>query len=440
VQPPSCLFPEGFLWGSATSAWQIEGGSVSNEYGEMHREGRIAGGGDPAEAAGFWRFYERDVALMKRMHHRSFRMSVEWARVEPEEGCFDEEAIRHYRRIIQSIRSAGILPVVDLLHHSSPLWLYRQGGWTSRGAVRYLQRFAVRVVEGLGDLVGVWLTINEPTIWAATAYLGGVLPPYGKSFRLFLRALDVFAQGHVALYETVNEVHAARGWARPTVGFAHAAHGVDPSRPRNLLDELSAALVRRIMEDGFYRKILRRAKTIDIVGVNYYLCFLARFPLAIRVRTDLPATKEGWPIDPQGFYGVLCSLWRAHHLPIWVMENGVGEDDDELRPRFLLDHLFHMHRAIREGVDVRAYHHWATMDTLEYQKGYGIRYGLVKVGLENDDKPRHLRRSGEMYGEIARANGITAEIVAKYVPSWTPESFPLGYSRRYQSAPKGELL
>ena len=113
------------------------------------------------------------------------------------------------------------------------------------------------------------------------------------------------------------------------------------------------------------------------------------------------------------------------------MENGIGEDDDELRPRFLLDHLYHMHRAISAGVDVRAYHHWATMDTLEYHKGYGIKYGLIKVDMETKEKTRTLRNSGKMYGEIAAANGITRGIVEKYVPDWTPDSFPHGYNRIY---------
>jgi beta-glucosidase/6-phospho-beta-glucosidase/beta-galactosidase len=112
------------------------------------------------------------------------------------------------------------------------------------------------------------------------------------------------------------------------------------------------------------------------------------------------------------------------------MENGIAEDGDELRPRFILDHVYQMHRAIRDGADVRGYHYWATMDTLEYRKGYGMRYGLVGVDLESPDKTRALRRSGEMYGRIASVNGITDGIVRRYVPDWTPGSFPKGYHRQ----------
>jgi beta-glucosidase len=236
----SYLFPDGFLWGSSTSAWQVEGGIVDNEYRLLHRQGLIAGGGDPAEAAGFWTRYEDDIRLMQRMHHRSFRMSVEWARVEPEEGRFDDQAIRHYRSIVEALVKAGILPVVDLHHHSNPLWVCRDGGWLNPLIVRRLQRFAARMVEALGDLVGTWLTINEPTIWAAEAYFTGELPPHARNPAKFFRCLDMLAKAHVALYGTLNEVHARKGWTKPAVGFAHAAHGIDPFNPQSPLDRIAS--------------------------------------------------------------------------------------------------------------------------------------------------------------------------------------------------------
>ena len=434
------FFPEGFLWGSATSAWQIEGGALNNEYDLLYRQGRMADGANPAEAAGFWQHYKQDIALLKQMAHKSFRMSVEWARLEPEEGDFDEQALQHYRDILQTVMEAGILPVVDLLHHSSPAWLYAYGGWTSLKAVKYLRRFAEKVVGGLGDLVEVWLTINEPTMWAVEAYLAGDLPPYKQSLPLFFKSLDVFAQGHVALYEAVNEIHARQGWKKPAVSFAHAIHGIEPYNPKSPLDRCAASLIHRILEERFIEKITAQGKTLDFMGVNYYLCLRASFPLQVRLRTDLPVSKEGWPIDPEGFYRVLKFAWDKYQLPVWVMENGVGDDDDELRPRFILDHLYQMHQAMVEGVDLRAYHHWASLDTLEYHKGFAIKYGLIKVDLESAEKTRTLRNSGKMYGEIAATNGITQEIVNRYVPGWRPEAFPGGYSLKYTPPKNGVIL
>jgi beta-glucosidase len=427
----SYLFPEGFLWGSSTSAWQVEGGIVENEYRMLHRRGLIADGGDPAQAAGFWTRYEDDIRLMRRMHHRSFRMSVEWARVEPEEGWFDEEAIRHYRSIVGAVAKAGILPVVDLHHHSNPLWVCRDGGWMNPRIVPRLRRFAARMAEELGDLVGIWLTINEPTIWAAEAYFTGELPPHARSPVKYFTCLDLLAKAHVVLYETLNEVHARKGWPRPSVGFAHAAHGIDPFDPGKPLDRIASNWFQSAFEERFLASILGKGRTIDLLGINYYFCLRIRFPLSACFRTDFPSTKEGWPIDPLGFHRVLTGAWERWRVPLWVMENGVAEDDDELRPRFILDHVYQMHRAIRDGADVRAYHHWATMDTLEYRKGYGIRYGLIGVDMESPEKTRTLRRSGTMYGEIAAANGITDEIVRRHLPGWTPDSFPKGYEMGY---------
>jgi beta-glucosidase len=434
------IFPSGFLWGSATSAWQVEGGRILNEYEQLYRDGKMAAGDDPAQSAGFWMKYPEDIALMKQMGHKSFRMSVEWARIEPEEGQFDDQAIQHYRQIIQAVREAGIQPVVDLLHHSSPLWLYRYGGWTSQKAVGYLQRFAERVVNQLGDLVEVWMTINEPTVWAAEAYLDGVLPPYFHSLPSFFAALKVFAHGHRVLYEAIKEIYLSKGWQSPSVGFAHAVQGIDPFRENSLPDRSAARLVRHVMLDRFLDLILRKDPTLDFLGVNYYTCLLVRFPMDIRLRNDLPVSKEGWPIDPHGFYRILQAVGKMVSLPIWVMENGIGEDDDSLRPRFLLDHLYQLHRAIQAGVDVRAYHHWSTLDTLEYHKGYNIKYGLIKVDLASPEKRRCLRNSGRMYGEIAAANGITSEIVGKYLPDWSPDSFPQGYSREYSQPASGKLF
>ena len=434
------MFPEGFLWGSATSASQIEGGTVKNEWYDIHRQGKMADGVDPAESANFWKFYEKDVALMKQMNHKTFRMSIEWARVEPEEGRFDEAAIAHYRKIIQAVRDAGILPVVDLHHHSNPLWLYGHGAWANQKAIGYLSRFAKKVVGSLGDLVTVWLTVNEPTIWAAGAYLVGELPPYKKSLRLFLKSMNHFAEAHVALYHTINEVHARKNWEKPTIGFANDVHGIDPYGRKNIPDRIGAKLIQKIFEERFLEKVLKREQTIDIMGINYYFCLLVKFPFKFRVRTDLPMSKEGWPIDPEGFHRVLKFTWEKYKIPIWVMENGIGEDDDELRPRYLLDHIYQMHRAISEGVDIRAYYYWATIDTLEYHKGFSIKYGLVGIDFDHKEKTRSLRESGRMYGEIAAANGITDEIVERYVPGWTPESFPEGYSRKYMRVGMGELF
>lgn len=434
------LFPSGFLWGSATSAWQVEGGRLNNEYDLMYRQGRIAGGADPAETAGFWERYPEDIASLQRVRHTSFRMSVEWARVEPEAGGSDRQALDHYRDILIALRTAGIVPVVDLQHHSSPLWLHAHGGWASRRAIGFVCRYAREVVGRLGDLVGVWLTINEPTIGAAETHLTGDLPPYKHSLPQFLRCLDVLARAHVALYDAIHETHARKGWPRPTVGFAHAVHGVDPFREHNPLDRASAALVQQVLEDHFPETVLRRGRALDVLGINYYVCLKVRFPLDLRFRLDVPYTKEGWPIDPQGFRRVLLSNWEKYGLPLWVTENGVGEDDDGLRPRFLLDHLWQMHAALADGADILAYHHWSTMDTLEYQKGFEIKYGLMEVDRTSPNKPRRLRRSGQMYAEIAAANGITRAIVARYVPDWSSESFPQGYGRRYCAPGIGRWL
>jgi len=223
----SHIFPKGFLWGSSTSAWQVEGGSIDNEYRILHEQGLIAGGGDPGQSAGFWTRYETDIGLMRQMHHGSFRMSVEWARVEPEDGRFDDEAIRHYRRIVEAVTRAGILPVVDLHHHSNPLWVCRDGGWMNPRVVQRLQRFGGRMAEALGDLVGVWLTINYPTGETWTDRSGHERQKVRGQKRVILAVMGVWPDGqHHLIHYEVAEDENADAWS--AVCQHLIARGLDP--------------------------------------------------------------------------------------------------------------------------------------------------------------------------------------------------------------------
>ena len=173
------------------SAFQVEGGCPHHDFYDWALKGRIKDGTSPIDAVRFWDYYKGDIALMKKMNHNAARIGIEWARIEPSEGAFDDKALAHYRAILKEMRKAGIRPMVTLHHFANPMWLVREGGWENPRTIDHYLRFVVKAVESLGDLVDIWNTINEPSVYAVAAYLFGEFPPGAK------RVMDATVEAHV---------------------------------------------------------------------------------------------------------------------------------------------------------------------------------------------------------------------------------------------------
>lgn len=417
---PDLIFPEGFLWGSAISAFQAEGGVIKNDWSEVAGPSKVKDGSSAAEAVHFWKYYNEYIDMMRAMNHRIFRMSIEWARIEPEEGVYDEEAIKHYRKIISGVSSAGIKPVIDLHHHSNPIWLCRKGSWLNGGIVDDFRRHTKKVIESFGDLTDTWLTINEPVVYAAAAYMLGLFPPQSHSVLKMFKCTGNMAKAHIAAYETIHETFSNNNWGVPRVGFAHHLRPVRPHNPKSPADILSAWLRDYIINLDFLNRINKHSRTIDIFCFNYYSSDRVRFFNNVIPDERFKKSKLGWDIDPEGFYEVLKRYWNEYHLPILITENGICDENDELRPGFILDHVYQMHRAVRDGVDVQGYCHWSTMDNFEYTDGLDARFGLIHVDHSRPEKTRTIKQSGNLFGEISAANGITAGIVDRFNPGWRP--------------------
>ncbi len=414
------LFPKGFLWGSASSAFQVEGGCPHHDFYDWALKGRIKDGTSPIDAVRFWEYYKGDIALMKKMNHTAARIGIEWARIEPSQGAFDEKALDHYRSILKEMRKAGIRPMVTLHHFANPMWLVREGGWENPRTIDHYLRFVAKAVESLGDLVDIWNTINEPSVYAVAAYLFGEFPPGVKSFRRCLRVMDVMIEAHVRAYGAIHDIHGRKNWTPARVGIAKHLRTFDPLRENNPLDRLSARLMDKYFNNRYLEKISAKGRTLDVFGINYYSGDLVKFPMNMLTRPELPKNKLGWDIYPEGLYRVVKRYWDMYRLPIYITENGTCEDGDDIRPRYILDHLYQLHRAIGEGVGVAGYYHWSTLDNFELVDGLMSRFGLVHVDHDHPKRVRTIKPSGRMYGEIARAGGITESIVRKYVPDWRP--------------------
>lgn len=419
-------FPRDFLWGSATAAHQVEGNNTNADWWDWEQAGHCKNSQRSGDACDQYRRFRDDFALLRQLHHNAHRLSVEWARIEPQPGEFDPAALDHYRAVLGTLRDVGIEPVVTLHHFTNPRWLASRGGWASPEVVSLFERYVDHIVEALGDLAELWVTINEPNFFATAAYLQGQFPPGQSNPITLARVVGNLVRAHGRAYQAI---HQRRPAAR--VGVAHHWRLFDPYRPvpgdrlvASLRDALFNRAFPRALADGVlsfpfgYGQVIPEARdSQDFFGLNYYTREFDAFdpgrPLDLFARevvTDAPRDACGAEIYPEGFERVLCEA-AGYGKPILVTENGVADQDDELRPAFLVDHLLALHRAMRSGVPVLGYLHWTSLDNFEWVEGFNLRFGLIHVDFATQE--RRVKPSGRLYAEICRTGTITAEQVAR---------------------------
>jgi beta-glucosidase len=397
-------FPTSFLFGTATSATQIEGHCTTSDWYAFAKErGRIKHGDVPDVACDSWNRWREDVALQKQLGMGAYRLGLEWARIEPRDGDVDRTALETYRAMLGALRDAGIEPMITLHHFTLPAWLAAEGGVLAPRFADRLARFARTAVGALGDLCRLWITVNEPNVLAAHAYLLGVWPPAKKSPLLAMRAQRRLLRAHDAAYRALKD---ARGDA-VQVGVAHHLRAVEPERPGSRADRAAAALFGRVFNDAFAAAACRHG-TQDFFGINYYsrdlVRFSARHAAELFVERRVPRGAEvsdlGWEIHPRGLGDVVRRWARTSRLPVYVTENGIADARDQKRGAFLVAHLAELERAIADGVDVRGYFHWSLLDNFEWAEGYEPRFGLVDVDYATG--ARRTRDSARLYARIAR--------------------------------------
>jgi len=417
-------FPKGFMWGTATAAHQVEGDNRLNDWWAFEQlPGRIHDGKPSGDACKQYELYKSDIELMKSLHQNAHRVSLEWSRIEPEEGKFNREAIEHYRDLLETLRSHDIEPLLTIHHFTNPLWLVAKGGWETSGVVHYFERLARLAAREYGDLVKYWVTINEPMVYAVMGYVLSVWPPAKKRPDVGLVCAANMMKAHAAAYRAIHET--AR--LEPLVGIAHNMRIFDPANPDSWLDRKVAGLQDYIFNETVLvaltegrlhlplgmEEIPGARDSMDFLGLNYYSRDLVAFdikePGMIFGRNFAAPDSElslfGWEIYPEGLYR-LCKRLSTYGKPIFITENGMPDDTDEQRPRVLLDHLAAMHRAMGEGADVRGYFHWSFIDNFEWAEGYSQRFGVTHVDFARGQK-RTLKESGKWYAEVARTGRVS---------------------------------
>lgn len=387
-------FPKGFLWGSATASYQVEGGIENNDWALAAREGIVPACGRGCDHA---HLFEQDFDIVQGLGQNAHRFSIEWSRVEPEEGKFNAEAIEYYKTVLRALDRRGITPFVTLWHFTLPIWLSRRGGFAHRDTPAVFARYCAQVARELGkEFPRLHLiTINEPMVFATKGYMEGSWAPFKKK-RLFtyLKVIHNLIRGHRAAYDEIKKVcpQALIGIAKNNMYF-HATS-------ENPLNKLAAFVMTRLWNRYFLDKI---ADTQDFIGVNYYM----HKPFGPRDES-LPKNDMGWDIFPDGLYHVLMEL-KPYRTPIYITENGLADSADKQRKQFIVTHLDAAHRAISDGVDLRGYFYWSLMDNYEWAHGFGPRFGLVEISYNTLE--RHVRPSASVYKEICETNAFTLDMM-----------------------------
>ena len=426
MNPSNLVFPKSFRFSVATAAHQIEGQNSNSDWWAWELQpGRIKNGDRSTIATDSRAHFAEDIQNMKFLGTDVYRLSVEWAKIEPAENVFNESVLQDYVDQMDELLLAGIEPMVTLYHFTLPLWVSKKGGWDWNGITPAFQRFTEKVAKTIGNRVRLWVTLNEPMSIIAAGYITHVFPPGKNDLRTIALPMENMVRAHAASYHTLHRVLDGPD-SKVSVGLAHHLRVFDPYRPSHLLDQYATKKFDSIFNWAipealitgklkFNLPLVVKANafipdaigTQDFFGLNYYSRDLVAFelfskdPLKRILKPGAPVTDLDWEIYPEGMKRLLHSIDKLFpKMPIWITENGLADQSDQKRFQFLKDHLRVLSEVIQSGLDVRGYCHWTLNDNFEWAEGYSAQFGLFK--LEPDTLKRIPRESAKQYAALIR--------------------------------------
>lgn len=402
-------FPEGFYWGAATASYQVEGGIENCDWAEAAREGRVPVCG---RACDHFNRYEEDFDIAKSLGHTAHRFSIEWARIEPEEGKFNQEAIQHYRNVLEALHARGIKPFVTLWHFTLPLWFSESGGFERKDSPAIFARYCAFVVKELGDLCDHFSTMNEPNVVGSNGWLRGTWPPFkrfaltdlvsitnsGKSYEpnpqkgltpvfTYLRVMKHLAEAHNEAYVAIKKVS-------PQTEVSVVKHTIVFAANWNPFNKIKAAVANYVWTSIYMNRVKNH---LDSLGLNYY--FYTKFgDTSVWRKTDMD-----WNFAPEKIYDAL-SMLAKYRVPLFVSEAGLADHDDSDRAEYINKQVRATWQAIQDGIDVRGHMYWSLLDNYEWALGFEKRFGLVEIDYETLE--RKIRPSAYVYKAICEQNAV----------------------------------
>lgn len=406
-------FPNDFLWGASTSAHQVEGGNhnqwtvwelanaaelakkAEKKYSHMpswdqiKKQAREPSNYVSGKGVDHYNRYEEDFKLLKKLNFNACRFGIEWSRIEPQEGQWNEEAAEHYRQYIAKMRELDIEPVLNIWHWTLPIWFAEKGGFKNADNIKYFVRFVEKIGEEYGHMLRYIIVLNEPNVYASFSYQMGLWPPQEKNIATMIWVYWNLVRAHRQSYKVLKRRH-----PELQVGIAAQLANIQAKRPHNFFDELSTKLMRYAWNWWFLRRIRRQQ---DFVGFNYYFTdyYTGLFK---RLNPKTPLNDMGWYMEPEGLYPLLIRVWARYKKPIIITENGVADAKDEYRRWWVEETIVAMQRAISEGVKIKGYFHWSLLDNFEWADGWWPKFGLIEVDRAHGLK-RTIRPSAKWFAD-----------------------------------------
>ena len=426
-------FPDNFLWGTALSAHPVEGANFENDWCRWEqRPGRIPNDANSATAADHCHRFEADFELARKLGVRAHLFTVEWSRVQPTPGAFDEAAVEHYEAVVEALAAKGIEPICVLHHVTNPSWFVEQGGWAQQAAPRLFAEYAGRMAAAFASKCRWWIPIHEPMHAITMGFIERLWPPGSTNLWQAARAVRNLARAHADAYRAIHALcpeamvgASLRGRLfRPL--DANSAWDLRTARRENVRCN---HLCLRALSEGRWplsrHADPRLAQTVDFIGVSYFGSETVRFSALKPLRLcatladaeDRPLNSPKPKTDPSGLVQLLNELGR-YRLPIIVTGNGIATENDADRCLYLLDHVAALGRCVEKGLDVRGYLYYALLDGFEWTQGYEGRYGLIHVDWKT--LARTPNGSAYLYKDICEHGGLRPGAISKFCPGWRP--------------------
>ena len=407
------IFPKEFFWGASTASHQVEGGAVNQwsvwelahakelahtahqrlswlpNWHDIKSQAENPANYVSGKGVDHYNRYKEDFDLASGLGLNSLRFGIEWSRIEPEQGKWDEAAIAHYKEYIAELRKRHMEPFMNLWHWTMPTWFTDMGGFKNGANIKYFERFVAKVANELIDDITYVITINEPNVYSSFSYGSGEWPPNEKNWLSFVQVYWNIVKAHKKAYKILKI-------RKPSlqIGVAQQLANIQAKRPHNFFDEASTKWMRYFWNWWFFRRIRNQQ---DFVGFNYY--FTDYFTgLLKRQNPTVPISDMGWYMEPEGLYPLLLRTWVRFRKPIFVTENGVADSDDQYRRWWIEETIVAMERALSEGVDLRGYMHWSLLDNFEWAYGWWPKFGLIEVDREHGLK-RTVRPSAKWFAK-----------------------------------------
>lgn len=405
-------YPHDFLWGASTASHQVEGGN-HNQWSEWEKANasRLAQTAEQrlswlpswetfkdqaqnpenyisGKAVDHYNRYEEDFAILKQLNMNALRFGIEWSRIEPTEGQWDQEAIDHYRAYIAALKARSIEPILTLWHWTMPTWFTERGGFENKANIKYFTRYVQKIAEEFAPEIRYVITLNEPNVYIGHSYIIGEWPPQQKNPALAYHVYQNLAYAHNAAYDVLKKEN-----PHLQIGIAAQLSNSKPTNPKSILNTLSIKLRRYSMNAWFLNRIKHHQ---DFIGINYYFTEYCNWRWQIK-NPKTPVSDLGWYMEPRSIHELLEATYKTYRKPLLITENGLADTSDKQRTWWIKETIAGLDLAQENGVKLLGYLHWSLLDNFEWAYGWWPEFGLVHVDRKTMN--RSIRPSAKQFAK-----------------------------------------